>query len=77
MFTASAQVDLNRAYSEGMRAYDAKNWASAIEHLSSIVKAKPDGPGEAVLYRLGFAQYFNLSYQEAADTFQLYLKNHP
>lgn len=75
--TLSAQVDLNKAYNDGMNAYKTKNWATAIEQLSSIVKAKPDGPGESVLYTLGFAYFFNSSYQEAADTFQLYLKKHP
>ena len=75
--TVSAQVDLNKAFNEGMGAYKAKNWSVAIEQLSSIVKQKPnDAPGN-VLYTLGYAYFFNLNYQEAADTFQAYLKKYP
>jgi tetratricopeptide (TPR) repeat protein len=75
--TASAQVDLNKAFNDGMNAYKAKEWNKAIENLSSIVNAKPDAPGANVLYTLGFAYFFNASYQEAADTFQKYLKQNP
>ncbi len=75
--TVSAQVDLNRALNEGMNAYKAKNWSVAIEQLSSIVKAKPNDAGGNVIYTLGYAYYFNLNYQEAADTFQNYLKKYP
>jgi TolA-binding protein len=75
--TVSAQVDLNKAYNEGMNAYKAKNWAVAIENLSSIVKAKPNDPGAAVIYNLGYAYFFNANYQEAANTFEGYLKKYP
>lgn len=73
----SGQVDLNRALSEGMAAYRSKDYNTAIEKLSAIVSAKPDGPGENVLYTLGFAYYFQLRHQDSADTFALYLKKHP
>ncbi|MCW1922365.1 tetratricopeptide repeat protein [Luteolibacter arcticus] len=75
--TVSAQVDLNKAFNEGMNAYKAKNWNVAIEHLSSIVKAKPNDAGANILYTLGFAYYFNLNYDKSAETFAAYLKKYP
>jgi len=75
--TVSAQVDLNKAFNDGMGAYKAKNWAAAIENLSAIVKAKPNDAGANVLYTLGYAYFFNLNHEEAANTFEAYLKKYP
>lgn len=75
--TVSAQVDLNKAFNEGMNAYKAKNWQVAIDNLSSIVKAKPNDAGGNVVYTLGYAYFFNANYQEAANTFEGYLKKYP
>jgi tetratricopeptide (TPR) repeat protein len=74
--TLSAQVDLNKAFNEGMGAYKAKNWQVAIEQLSSLLKAKPDA-GANVMYALGYAYFFNASYEQAAQTFDAYLKKYP
>jgi len=73
----AAPVDLNRALSEGLAAYRDKNYDKAIESLASIIKASPDGAPESVLYTLGFAYYFQLRHQDAADTFLAYLKKYP
>lgn len=73
----SAQVDLNRALSAGMTAYRDKDYGTAIENLSAIVKATPEGSIQNVLYTLGFAYYFQLRYQDAVDTFGIFLKKYP
>jgi TolA-binding protein len=70
-------LDLNRALSDGMSAYKAKNYQGAVDNLSAIVKASPEGAIENVLYTLGFSYYFLLRHQEAAETFQGYLKKFP
>ncbi|RYD55042.1 MAG: outer membrane protein assembly factor BamD, partial [Verrucomicrobiaceae bacterium] len=75
--TVSAQVDLNKALNDAMTAYKAKNWSVAIDNFSTILKAKKNDAGQQIIYNLGYAYYFNLSYQEAADTFALYLKQYP
>ena len=75
--TVSAQVDLNKALNDAMNAYKAKNWSVAIENFSTILKAKKNDAGQQIIYNLGYAYYFNLNYQEAADTFALYLKQYP
>lgn len=69
--------DLNRALSEGLAAYRNKDYNTAIENLSAIVKASPNGSVENVLYTLGFAYYFQLRHQDAANTFGAYLKRFP
>lgn len=73
----SAQVDLNRALSQGQAAYVAKDYAKAIENYSAIVKASPDGSIQNVLYNLAYSYLFQLQYQDAANTFELYLKKYP
>jgi TolA-binding protein len=55
----------------------AKNWAVAIENLSTIFKAKPNETSQGVLYTLGYAYFFNVNYEEAAKTFEAYLKKYP
>jgi tetratricopeptide (TPR) repeat protein len=75
--TVSAQVDLNKALNDAMNAYKAKNWSVAIDNFSTILKAKKNDAGQQIIYNLGYAYYFNLNYQEAADTFALYLKQYP
>lgn len=74
---AGQAVDLNRALSAGMEAYKAKDYQTAVDNLSAIVKANPGGPVENVVYTLGFSYYFLLRHQEAVDTFETYLKNYP
>ncbi len=70
-------VDLNRALSEGAAAYQSKDYVKAIESYSAIIKASPDGAPAGVFYQLGFAYYGQLQYQDAANTFLLYLKKYP
>ena len=70
-------VDLNKALGEGLKAYQNKEYAVAIENLAAIVKATPDGPIENVLYSLGFSYYFQKQTDDALKTFELFLKKYP
>ena len=74
---AAQPVDLNSALAKGMTAYRGKDYGTAIENLSAIVQATPEGSIQNVLYTLGFAYYFQLRYQEAVDTFSIFLKKYP
>ncbi len=77
LHAAETQVDMNLVLREGMTAYQAKDYVTAIERLSQIVAASPDGAIQNVVYTLGFAQFFNLQHEEAAKTFDLFLKKYP
>ena len=74
---AAQAVDLNRALATGMSAYRDKDYGTAIENLSAIVQATPEGSIQNVLYTLGYSYFFQLRYQEAADTLGAFLKKYP
>ena len=71
---AGQAVDLNRALAAGMEAYKAKDYQTAVDNLSAIVKASPGGPVENVVYTLGFSYYFLLRHQEAVDILEVYYR---
>lgn len=48
-----AQADL---YEKGLRAYEKKDYRSAVKHLKEYVSRKPDANAEAY-YLLGYADY--------------------
>lgn len=69
--------DLNKFLSEARAAYRAKDYAKAITDYAAVIKASPDGSPQDAYYNLGYAYFFQLQYQDAANTFLAYLKKYP
>jgi tetratricopeptide (TPR) repeat protein len=69
-----AQEDLNRSYSEGMRAYLANNYTAAIENLTKIFEKTKNAE---VLYVLAFSHYNLKQYEDAAKIFNLHATSFP
>jgi len=69
---ARAQEDMNRVYSDGMKAYSAKNYAVAIENLSKILEKTKNTTTEEVIYVLGFSHYNEKQYEDAAKIFNMH-----
>ena len=69
---AGAQEDMNRVYSEGMRAYLAKNYSAAIENFTKILEKTKNTSTEEVIYILAFSHYNEKQYEDAAKIFNMH-----
>jgi outer membrane protein assembly factor BamD (BamD/ComL family) len=69
---AGAQEDMNRVYSEGMKAYLAKNYSVAIENFTKILEKTKNTTTEEVIYVLAFSHYNEKQYEDAAKIFNMH-----